>query len=238
MSDLVMNILKQYGETDQDNVWKVQNATVIKHACLERVAAKAKIRFGTPNVLRCERDEAVILVTGEMEERAEWSIGEARTVPMVDTGRKNNYGKPIYEPADGAIGNYQVTPKQAAYPYAMAEKRAKDRVILKLIGLHGLAYSEDEADDFKEQPALRPAPSERAATEQPPGGVTARQRSFLDIAAESLRLCISLQGVDDWVRENAAGATAAGIVRGSEAAIEMRSLVETTKDVLSKRRAA
>ena len=35
------------------------------------------------------------------------------------------------------------------YPYAMAEKRAKDRVILKLIGMHGDTYSEDEADDFK-----------------------------------------------------------------------------------------
>ena len=36
-----------------------------------------------------------------------------------------------------------------SYPYAMAEKRAKDRVILKLIGMHGDTYSEDEADDFK-----------------------------------------------------------------------------------------
>ena len=32
----------------------------------------------------------------------------------------------------------------------MAEKRAKDRVILKLIGVAGFVYSEDEADDFKE----------------------------------------------------------------------------------------
>ena len=31
----------------------------------------------------------------------------------------------------------------------MAEKRAKDRVILKLVGLHGHVYSEEEADDFK-----------------------------------------------------------------------------------------
>ena len=32
----------------------------------------------------------------------------------------------------------------------MAEKRAKDRVILKLAGIHGDAYSEEESDDFKE----------------------------------------------------------------------------------------
>ena len=59
-------------------------------------------------------------------ERAEWSIGEA------------------------LVGvNYRVSGKQAAYVYAMAEKRAKDRVILKLIELHGLVYSEEEADEFK-----------------------------------------------------------------------------------------
>ena len=32
----------------------------------------------------------------------------------------------------------------------MAEKRAKDRVILKLVGLHGDVYSEEEADEFQE----------------------------------------------------------------------------------------
>jgi hypothetical protein len=39
--------------------------------------------------------------------------------------------------------------KTAIYPYAMAEKRAKDRVILKLAGLYG-SHSEEEADDFKQ----------------------------------------------------------------------------------------
>ena len=33
-----------------------------------------------------------------------------------------------------------------SYPYAMAEKRAIDRAILKLLGLHGFIYSEDEMD--------------------------------------------------------------------------------------------
>ena len=32
----------------------------------------------------------------------------------------------------------------------MAEKRAKDRVVLKLVDLSGDFYSEDEADDFKD----------------------------------------------------------------------------------------
>ena len=43
----------------------------------------------------------------------------------------------------------------------MAEKRAKDRVILKLIGVAGFVYSEDEADAFKEE---RPDSMGRGAT--------------------------------------------------------------------------
>lgn len=110
----------------QDDVWQVQSATVIKHKALERLAAAAKIEFERPQVLRAERDEAVILVSGKLGDRSEWSVGEA----LVNV-------------------NYRVSGKMAAYVYAMAEKRAKDRVILKLAGLHGL-YSEDEADEFKE----------------------------------------------------------------------------------------
>src|SRR5919112_1975841 len=45
--------------------------------------------------------------------------------------------------------NHRVSGRQAAYVYAMAEKRAKDRVILKLIGLHGLLSTEEEADELK-----------------------------------------------------------------------------------------
>lgn len=131
MSD-VRTILESFGErADSSTVWKVQSATVILHKALERIAAKAGISYAAPTILRAERDEAVILVTGTMGERTEWSIGEA----VITNG--------------STPGNYKVSGKQAAYPYAMAEKRAKDRVILKLIGLHGLAYSEEEADEFK-----------------------------------------------------------------------------------------
>ena len=43
----------------------------------------------------------------------------------------------------------------------MAEKRAKDRVILKLLGVAGFVYSEAEADNFeKSNPALVPNKNE------------------------------------------------------------------------------
>ena len=38
-----------------------------------------------------------------------------------------------------------------SYPYAMAEKRAIYRAILKLIGIHGFVYSEDELGNFQEK---------------------------------------------------------------------------------------
>ena len=80
----------------------------------------AKITFDPPTILRAERDEAVLLVVGRMGEQVEWSIGEA----LVGV----NYHRPESEPA---------------YVYAMAEKRAKDRVILKLIDLPDVASSEE-----------------------------------------------------------------------------------------------
>ncbi|GJD93672.1 trna delta -isopentenylpyrophosphate transferase [Methylobacterium iners] len=133
----IADILVRYGEPFAGNVWRVQGTAVIYHKTLERIAAQARMVFEPPTILRAERDEAVILVSGRLPgatpnaDRVEWSIGEA----LVNV-------------------NYRVSGKQAAYVYAMAEKRAKDRVILKLIELHGLVYSEEEADEFRRgQPA-------------------------------------------------------------------------------------
>jgi hypothetical protein len=138
----ITETLAKFGEPMAGNVWRVQGTVVIYHKALERIAAQAQIRFDAPTIVRAERDEAVILVSGRMGERLEWSIGEA------------------------LVGvNYRVSGKQAAYVYAMAEKRAKDRVILKLIELHGLVYSEEEADEFKQG---RPGLSEPQATLEEP----------------------------------------------------------------------
>lgn len=149
----VADILANYGEPLAGNVWRVQGTLVIYHKALERIAAQAKVAYDPPQIIRSERDEAVILVTGRMGDRTEWSIGEA------------------------LVGvNYRISGKQSAYVYAMAEKRAKDRVILKLVGLHGLLYSEEEADEFRqgrpgveaaEQPRSEPAREEKAEAAKP-----------------------------------------------------------------------
>lgn len=129
----IRDILEKFDEDISASTWSVQGQRVIYHQALERIAVKAGVRWGVPKFLISAPDHAVIYASGRVGNhgdeglREEWSLGEAH------------------------IGvNYRVSGKQAAYPFAMAEKRAKDRVILKLIALHGLVYSEDEADDFKE----------------------------------------------------------------------------------------
>src|SRR5919107_2581370 len=118
-SEQIATILARYGEPVTGNVWQVEGETFIHHKTLERIAGKAKITFDPPTILRTERDEAVLLVIGRLGERMEWSIGEA------------------------LVGvNYHVPPSEAAYVYAMAEKRGKDRVILKLIELPDVVSSE------------------------------------------------------------------------------------------------
>ena len=123
-------ILETYGE-GKDAVWAIQGTNVIKHAPLERIARKAGITFDAPQVVEANGTAkcVAVCVFGHMGEAVEWSFGESAPYNTRDVTKE---GKPM-----------------ATYPYAMAEKRAKDRVILKLIGLHGMVYSEDEADDFK-----------------------------------------------------------------------------------------
>lgn len=106
---------------DSDEIWEVHgNSWCIKHKALERAGAIAGITWDqVPSIIESNSEKATvaICVTGRLGERVEWSIGEAAP--------KNN---------------------KNAYPYAMAEKRAKDRVILKLLNTHGYLYSESEMD--------------------------------------------------------------------------------------------
>jgi len=152
----ILALFKRFGaEITSDDVWMVQQAIVVKHKALERLAVAAGIQFERPTVIRAERDECVIMVHGTLSDRSEWSIGEA----LVNV-------------------NYRASGKMAAYVYAMAEKRAKDRVILKLAGLHGI-YSEDEADEFKEQRHKEP-PAEPPAVQ--------RILAMIDRASDAIEL--------------------------------------------------
>ena len=121
-------------------VWDCHGTPVILHKALERIAEYSNIVFGEPTIVEANSQAkvAVMCVTGKMGDKTAWSIGES--APSNTTN---------------------------SYPYAMAEKRAKDRVILKLIGASGFVYSEEEADDFKNsKPDLVPTQKKPLSKEE------------------------------------------------------------------------
>ena len=120
----VATVLKDIGMKHNDAGWDCHGTYVLLHKALEKVAVQKNITFDKPEVLEANSEKRIasLIVTGHMGDKSEWSVGEASP-----SNNKNSY------------------------PYAMAEKRAKDRVILKLVGLHGDVYSEDEADTFKDE---------------------------------------------------------------------------------------
>jgi hypothetical protein len=129
-------------DLSRDDFWQIpQNKQwVCKHSALEIVAVKAGVWWTDFQIVQADTANgiAVMIVKGTLGERVEWATGEA--------SQKNC---------------------KNAYPWAMAEKRAKDRVVLKLVGIHGLVYSEDEADDFKAPVQAAPAAPPSPANDKP-----------------------------------------------------------------------
>lgn len=121
-SNHVLAFMEKY-KIASDEIWEVHGSTwVVKHKALERVAVEVGVVWDRPAMIETNSKDGIVAmcVFGKLGDRMEWSVGEA-------------------------------SPKNCknSYYYAMSEKRAKDRVILKLLAAHGDIYSEEEADDFK-----------------------------------------------------------------------------------------
>lgn len=122
----IQEIVTKYG-LKPDDLWQVQSTWVIKHKAVERIGAQLGICWDAPTIIEGKTDAltVVVVVTGRLGERVEWSFGEC------------------------SPSNYRVSGRMQAYPWAMAEKRGKDRVILKFLAVYGDVYGEDESEDFK-----------------------------------------------------------------------------------------
>jgi len=135
----ITKALKEIGLESKDCLWDCRGQWVLNHKSCERLAAHAGITFDNPENIETDADKgiAIIMVKGYLGDKSEWSYGEA-------------------------------TPKNSknAYPYAMAEKRAKDRVILKLIGMSGDIYSESESDEFRDDIAAQEKSDKKAEKER------------------------------------------------------------------------
>ena len=127
-----IEIVREKFGLDKSDFWEIPQKPgtwVAKHAALEVAAVKAGILFDLPVIVEKDAPGLVtsMIVQGVMDGRTEWATGETNP------------------------SNYRISGKQPSYPWAMSEKRAKDRVILKLIGIHGLVYSDAEGD-FNAEP--------------------------------------------------------------------------------------
>ena len=120
---ILIESLNDIKENLHNALWlhKQSGKLIIKHYVLERIATDKGIKFDPPVVIESDiaNKSVALSVTAHLGDKSEWSIGEASSYNC-----------------------------QMNYPYAMAEKRAKDRVILKLLDVHGEVYSQEEADDF------------------------------------------------------------------------------------------
>ena len=164
----IQEVLKKYHPEPKRAVWDCHGTWVVYHKDVELMAAKAGIVFDPPQVIEANGQGkcAAICVTAHLGTRSDWSIGEA------------------------APGN-----NKNAYPFAMAEKRARDRVAIKLLGLHGV-YSDEEADDFKQQ-AAAPAPEP-----QQPAPLTPEQSATVrDTMIFALEKCDSHAEILAWREE-------------------------------------
>ena len=130
----VLDMLNEVGMTQKQAMWNCHGTWVMYHKSLEKLAAYKKLKFEKPELIHQDltKKEVVLLVTGHRDGVSEWSYGEA-----TPSNNKN------------------------AYPFAMAEKRAKDRVILKLLGFHGDVYSDAEIDSQVQQELANKAKREK-----------------------------------------------------------------------------
>ena len=128
-SQFLNGLVKRHNLIVDEDIWKDKHLgfSIIKLTGIEKIQNNLNIRVTFEHIV-IERDFAVIKATAVGAHDAVQSYGS------VVRGKK---------PDGNHVGTYIVE---------MAEKRAKNRAVLKLCGAYkyGL-YSEDESDDFKKE---------------------------------------------------------------------------------------
>lgn len=124
-----MNVVKMLTEKynlNKDAFWQLRDNHIIKHDAVMAIAHQEGVKFGEPTVQILDNNNVAIYGIAKLGKDSVWTTGEA------------NLGLNC----------------KAPYPFAMAEKRWKDRATLMLIGVYHMGvYSDTEADSFaKETP--------------------------------------------------------------------------------------
>ena len=113
----VTDILKTLGFNSKECLWDCHGAWVMYHRYIEIAGVKKKISIDDLSEIETNSEKGIVVI------KCKASLDKMKVITYGEASPKNT---------------------RNAYPYAMAEKRAIDRAILKLIGLHGFIYSEDE----------------------------------------------------------------------------------------------
>ena len=181
-------------ELGKDDFWELRknsNKWIITHDACEKIAVTEGIVFDPPEII--SYTPTIITENGEkvqkvMYGKQTWKPAWAGTcqkksgdVAMIITGYKqDNPDYKVWTTGEASGDNCSMN-----YPSAMAEKRGKDRIILKLINAYEYGiYSDVEADDFGKQ--------DKSPTE--------KQLDMLHTLAD--KLGYKLMGVDKMNRED------------------------------------
>ena len=111
-------------DLSKDDFWKHKQSGkwILKHDAVEKIAKQEGIIFDLPIVASSDINNVALIVQATHKDQKVWTMGEARKENCV-----------------------------MAYYWAMAEKRAKDRCVLKILGLYERGVSSDaEADEFNQ----------------------------------------------------------------------------------------
>lgn len=118
LNETVKQIISGLGLDWKEALWQHPQSGLwlMLHRYVEIAGAKAGIKYKLEDVeFNTKEGIAVVKCTASLGDNVVCTYGEASP--------KNN---------------------KNSYPVSMAEKRAYDRAVLKLIGVHGFIYSEDE----------------------------------------------------------------------------------------------
>ena len=121
------SILDELGFNPDDCLWDCRGTWVMLHKYIELAGVQKGITMDSLDVIESNAEKGIAVI------KCVASKGDIKVTSFGEVNPKNN---------------------RNSYPMAMAEKRAIDRAYLKLLGLHGFIYSEEDmklTDEEKEE---------------------------------------------------------------------------------------
>lgn len=125
--EFLREVFTKYNLNKDEDVFALHGTAIITKTGIQKIVAKDNLSYSF-EVIKCEPDYCAVKC-------------EVRPLDSASGAIYTSFGSA--EKAN--VKNAQ------KYYLEMAEKRAKARAVLIAIDAHGYLYSEDEADDFKQQ---------------------------------------------------------------------------------------